>query len=215
MTISLYFAPQSSAFAPLVALEEAGADFAAIRVSLTTGEQRAPAYRAVNPRGRVPALVADGVMIPEVIAILGWIADRHPDAGLLPVGATARAQAFALMSWIASTVHVALAQVRRPERYADDAEVQRALAAPGRVAFACALAELEARSATTASPFLIGDRFGVVDAYALVVRRWADGLELDRAGFPSFAARTDALFDRPSVLRAIMHETRSPAAVAA
>ena len=215
MSISLYFAPNSSAFAPLVALEEAGADFQPVFVRLAAGEQHTPAYRAINPRGRVPTLVVDGTPIYEVIAILGWIADRYPDAGLLPTEPTERAEAFSLMSWIASTVHIALAQVRRPERYTDDPAIRLALEAPGRIAFADALAEFEARSAATASPFLIGDRFGAVDAYALVVRRWADGLGIDRATFPSFADRTDALFARASVRRALDHETLIPAAAAA
>lgn len=215
MSISLYFAPNSSAFAPLVALEEAGADFEAIRIDLAAGEQHSPAYRAINPRGRVPTLVVDGTPIYEVIAILGWIADSYPHAGLLPTDAIERAQALAVMGWFASTVHVALAQVRRPERYADDPAIRHALEAPGRAAFAAALAELEARSLATPSPFLIGDRFGAVDGYALVVRRWADGLAIDRSQFPSFAERTDALFARPAVRRAIDRETFLPAAAAA
>lgn len=215
MTITLYFAPNSSAFAPLVALEEAGADFNAVRIDLAAGEQHTPAYRAINPRRRVPTLLVDGTPITEVIAILSWIADSYPRAGLLPDDPVGRAQAFALMGWIASTVHVALAQVRRPERYADDPAVRRALEAPGRAAFAAALAELEARSTATSSPFLIGNRFGAVDAYALVVRRWADGLGIDRGTFPSFVARTDALFARPAVRRAIARETLPAAAAAA
>jgi len=215
MTVSLYFAANTSAFAPLVALEEAGADYRPVPISLATGEQHSPAYRAINPRGRVPTLVVDGTAVHEVVAILGWIADSYPAACLLPADPTGRAQAVSLMSWFASTIHVALAQVRRPERYADDPEIRRALESPGRTAFAKALAELEARSAATPSPFLIGGRFGVVDAYALVVRRWADGLGLDRTDFARFADRTDALFDRPSVRRALDRETRIPAAAAA
>lgn len=214
MSITLYFAPNSSAFAPLVALEKAGADYRAVPVSLADGEQHTPAYRAINPRGRVPTLVVDGTPIAEVIAILGWIADRHPEAGLLPDAPTPRAQAWSLMSWFASTFHVALAQVRRPERYADDVEVRRALEAPGRVAFFAALAELEARYAASDSPYLVGDRFGLVDAYALVVRRWADGLGASRHAFPNFIERSDALFERPAVRRAIATE-RMPAAVRA
>uniref|UniRef100_UPI0035C96F5F glutathione S-transferase family protein n=1 Tax=uncultured Sphingomonas sp. TaxID=158754 RepID=UPI0035C96F5F len=215
MSLTLYFAPNSSAFAPLVALEEAGADFDAVRIDLAAGEQHGPAYRAINPRGRVPTLLVDGTPIYEVIAILSWIAERYPHAGLLPHDPVERAQALALMGWIASTVHIALAQVRRPERYADDPAIRRALETPGRAAFAAALAELEARSAATASPFLIGDRFGAVDAYALVVRRWADGLGIERSTFPSFVARTDALFARPAVRRAIARETLPAAAAAA
>jgi glutathione S-transferase len=212
MSILLYFAPNSSAFAPLVALEEAGADYSPVPVSLARGEQHSPAYRAINPRGRVPTLVVDGTPIHEVIAILGWIADRYPDASLLPTDPIERAQALSLMSWIASTIHVALAQVRRPERFVDDPELRRALEAPGRATFATALAELEARSTATPLPFLVGDRFGAVDAYALVVRRWADGLAIDRATFASFADRTDALFARAAVRRALDRETLVPIA---
>lgn len=211
MSITLYFAPNSSAFAPLVALEEAGADFDAELVSLAEGEQHLPRYRAINPRGRVPTLIVDGTALVEVIAILGWIADRYPDAGLLPIDPVARAQAFGWMGWIASTVHVALAQVRRPERHADDPALRRALEAPGRTRFAAALAELESFSASTPSAFLSGDRFGILDAYALVVRRWADGLQLPRETFAHFTDRTDTLFARPAVRRAVDRENRIPA----
>ncbi len=213
-SISLYFAPNSSAFAPLVLLEEADAEYRAVSISLATGEQHGPAYRAINPQGRVPTLVVDGTPIPEVVAIVTWIAHRYPGAEILPADPVDRARAYALMSWIASTVHVALAQIRRPERYADDPSIRAALEAPGRAAFAAALADLEARSNATSSPYLIGDRFGAVDAYALIVRRWADGLGLDRTGFPSFADRTDALFERASVRRARNRETLTLSAAA-
>jgi glutathione S-transferase len=117
------------------------------------------------------------------------------------------------MSWIASTVHVAFAQITRPERYADDPEVGKALAAPGRNRFVRSLGALDAL-ASAPDAWLVGETFTAVDAYSLVVRRWAERIEVDLAAYPAWAKKSDKALARPAVARVLARET-ALAAVAA
>jgi glutathione S-transferase len=109
--LTLYFSPGSSSMAPHIALHEIGAPFESRPISLAKKENREPAFLAVNPEGKVPALVVDGRLLTEVAGILFYLAKRYPEANLLPVGdIEAEAQAVSWMSFIAATVHPARAR---------------------------------------------------------------------------------------------------------
>jgi glutathione S-transferase len=77
MDLKLYYTPGACSLAAHIALQEAGASFEPIRIDLAAGQQRSAEYLVVNPRGRVPTLVVDGVAIDETIAILIHIRSRH------------------------------------------------------------------------------------------------------------------------------------------
>jgi glutathione S-transferase len=97
--------------APHIALHEIGVPFERRPVSLGKKEQRTAAYLAINPEGKVPTLLIDGRALTEVAAILFYLARRHPEAGLLPVGdLEAEAQVVSWMSFIAATLHPARAR---------------------------------------------------------------------------------------------------------
>ena len=103
-----YFAPGSSSMATHIALHEVGAEFEPRLLSFNGKEQQRPDYLAVNPEGKVPALVIDGRVLTEVAATLYYLAKTYPQAGLWPHGGIeAEAQAISWMSFIASTVHPA------------------------------------------------------------------------------------------------------------
>ncbi len=82
--LTLYYAPGSSSFAAHIALTEVGASFESHRLSIPEKETRTPDYLAINPAGKVPALLVDGRVLTEVAAILFYLAKRYPEAGLLP-----------------------------------------------------------------------------------------------------------------------------------
>ena len=109
--LTLYFAPGTSSMAPHIALHEIGVPFEARPLSFATNEQREPPYRAINPEGKVPALLIDGRPLTEVAAILFYLAKRFPEAALLPKDdIEAEAQVISWMSFIAATVHPARRQ---------------------------------------------------------------------------------------------------------
>ncbi|PZR34875.1 glutathione S-transferase family protein [Caulobacter segnis] len=206
MTLQLYFAPGSSSLAPLVALEELDIPYVGHRLDLAAGDQRKPDYLKVNPRGRVPTLVVDGQPVTEVLAILTYLAHRYPHSELLPLADPLKlAKAYEVMSWFASTVHVAFAQIARPERYADDDATKAALATPGEARFARTLTDIE-HLARGPGPWLLGDAFTAVDAYALVIWRWAERRSIDTALYPAWSAKAARAFARPSVVRALRKE---------
>src|SRR5947209_2730325 len=93
----LYYAPGTCALASHIALEEAGADYSAVRLDFKANQQQSPEYLKVNPKGRVPALVTDKGVLTETPAILAYIAQTFPNAKLAPTDdafAFAQAQAF-------------------------------------------------------------------------------------------------------------------------
>jgi glutathione S-transferase len=108
--LEFYFAPGTSSMAPHIALHEVGAPFEARPLSFATNEQREAPYRAINPEGKVPALVIDGRPLTEVAAILFYLARQFPELALLPKDIEAEAQVISWMSFIAATVHPARRQ---------------------------------------------------------------------------------------------------------
>ena len=105
--LTLYFAPHTCALASHIALEDAGAAYELRRVDFKATEQQSPAYLAVNPKARVPALATPRGILTETPAMLAFIAQSFPDARLAPLDdpfAFAEIQAF--NSYLCSTVHV-------------------------------------------------------------------------------------------------------------
>ena len=80
----LYYAPGTCALATHIALEEAGAPYEAVLVDFRSQSQRSPEYLAVNPKGRVPALVTEMGTLTETPALLCFVAQCFPEAGLAP-----------------------------------------------------------------------------------------------------------------------------------
>ena len=89
----LYYAPGTCALASHIALEEAGASYTAERLDFKNSQQTSPQYLAINPKGRVPALVTERGTLTETPAILAYIAQGFPQARLMPDDAFAFAQA--------------------------------------------------------------------------------------------------------------------------
>lgn len=83
-TITLYHAPQTRSSGTLLLLEELGAPYKLHLLNMKAGEQRQPAFLAVNPMGKVPAITHNGALITEQVAISLYLADLFPQAGLTP-----------------------------------------------------------------------------------------------------------------------------------
>src|SRR3569833_2172166 len=79
-----YHSPNTRSGGTRILLEELGADHEMVVLNMKAGEQRKPEYMAVNPLGKVPAIVHDGVLITEQGAIFIYLADLFAEAGLAP-----------------------------------------------------------------------------------------------------------------------------------
>jgi glutathione S-transferase len=200
--LKLFYSPQSCALASHIALEEAGADYQAVRVDFANQEQRGPEYLKINPKGRVPALVTDRGVLTETPAILLYIAQTHPAAGLAPIDDAfelGRIQAF--NSYLCATVHVAHAHRIRGYRWADDPGTFADMArkAPQNVRDCFALIEAE----MFAGPWVMGEAFSISDPYLYTVATWLEGDGVDPAQFPRILDHRNRMSQRPGVARVL------------
>jgi glutathione S-transferase len=83
-TVIFYHAPNSRSAATRALLEELDAPFELRAIDITKDRQREPAYLAVNPMGKVPAILHRGELVTETVAIFIHLADAFPAAGLSP-----------------------------------------------------------------------------------------------------------------------------------
>lgn len=142
--LRLFYAPGACSLAPHIVLEETGLLFIPVRVDTKSGEHRQPDYRRINPKARVPAIAIDDWVLTENPAILQFIARSYPDAGLWPDHPRDQARAAEWLAWIASTVHVAYAHVRRAERYATSEAALQDVQETGRAASLALWQDVEA-----------------------------------------------------------------------
>ncbi len=195
---TLYYSPGSCALASHIALEDSGIDYEAIRINFGADEQRQPDYLAINPKGRVPALVTARGVLSETPAILLFIAQSAPQAGLAPLDDIfnlARCQAF--NSYLCSTVHVAHAHGGRGHRWADDPETIAGMKrkVPQSVGDAFGLIEQEMFE----GPWVMGETYSLCDPYLYTVARWLDGDRVDTTKLPKIMAHMARMEARPAV----------------
>jgi glutathione S-transferase len=120
---TLYYAPHTCSLASHIALEDAGASYSLKRIDFSKTEQQSPTYLTINPKARVPAMVAPRGILTETPAILAFIAQSFPEARLAPLDdpfAFAELQAF--NNYLCATLHVAHAHRMRGYRWVDDPE---------------------------------------------------------------------------------------------
>lgn len=203
--LKLFYAAHTCALASHIALEEAGAEYETARVDFRSDEQRKLEYLAVNPKGRVPALVTDDGILTETPAILAFVAQSFPGSRLAPLGnpfAFARVQAF--NSYLCSTVHVAHAHRMRGHRWVDDpaaiAEMQRKV--PQTVGECFDLIERE----MFIGPWVMGKAYTICDPYLFTLAQWLEADGVDIARLPKVRDHRQRVSERPAVKKAIVAE---------
>ena len=206
MSMKLYFAPGACSFVPHALLEMAGAEFEPVLVKLHKGEQNEEAFRSVNPRGQVPVLVDGGETITQIAAIVTYLDAKFPDQHYLPRDALARTRVLETLAWMNNTVHPTFTHVFMPFKFAGTPEAQAELKSFNAKVYAGLLGEIEAMAKKAGAGFLAGDRFGPLDAYALVLLRWGGFAQIDPTSYPALWAHVQKIAQLPGVARAIERE---------
>jgi len=203
--IKLFYAVNTCSLASHIALEEAGAAYTTVRLSFANNEQRGPEYLAINPKGRVPAMVTDRGILTETPAMLAYIAQSFPQARLAPLDdpfAFAQVQAF--NSYLCSTVHVAHAHRMRGQRWADDpsaiAAMQRKV--PQSVGACFELIE----RGMLKGPWVMGEAYTICDPYLFTLSGWLEGDGVDLTKLPQVMDHHRRMSERPAVRRAVAAE---------
>jgi len=205
MSLKLFFAPGACSFVPHAMLELSDADFEPSMVKLHKNEQRSPEYLAVNPRGQVPVLVDDGEVITQIVAIVLHLDAKFPQTGILPASSLARTRALQTLVWMNNTVHPTFTHVFMPEKYSDDEAVKAGVRAFAKRSYRDLLDEIETLAAK-ATPWIMGERPGALDAYALTLLRWGGYAGIDPTSLPATWALVQRFAALPAVARAIERE---------
>lgn len=207
--LKLYYGPGACSFVPHAALEvikaATGTDFESQAVLLHKSEQKSPEYLALNPLGLVPVLVVDGKPLTQIVAICDYLDRRYPQAGLLPTDPWQRAEALSLFAWMNNSVHPTFSHIFKPQMYAENADTQAEVKRLALPRFREQLERIEGLAAK-AAPFLLGEKFSFVDAYAMTFLRWGGYVGIDPATLPTYKAYAERVAAVPTVAAAIARE---------
>ncbi|MES0862297.1 glutathione S-transferase family protein [Ruegeria sp. SCPT10] len=195
--MQLYYAPRTISVAIAIALEEAGLDYEAIKLDFAGGEQTKPAYKQINPKGRVPALAVDGGILTETGALLEFIAAKAPEAGLVPADPVMAARMREVMFYLASTMHVNHAHKQRGHRWADKESSWKDMTAKVAETMTASCDYISANGLR--GPFVLGEVVSLADAYLYVVCSWLEGDGVDVSAFTKIVAFREAMEARASV----------------
>ncbi len=200
--MKLYSKPGACSTADHIALQWTGQPFEVELLDKDT--LKAPAFLAINPAGSVPAVVDGDFTLTQNAAIMGYIADTYPQAGLAGDGsARQRAEATRWLSFVNSDLHPAFSPLFSPSKFIGDASQHAAIRAAAharlRGLFERANAQLEGRQ------WLAGFR-SFADPYFYITLRWAAGAKVDLGGLDNLTAYRQRLEADPGVQAALQAE---------
>ena len=184
----LHYMAGSCALSCHIALEWAGADYEAARLS--HDELRSDAFLAINPKAKVPALeLEDGAVVTEALAILFYIAHAHKEAdGLLPPPGVPRARMLEALSELTGEFHPAFAPLHVPARYTDDEAEHDAVKAAARTRIR---SHYDRWNERLAGRDWVLDTRSAVDPYLYVMCRWNGMIDAAIGDWPALARFTE------------------------
>lgn len=198
--MKLYFSPGACSLSPHIVLREAGLNVELVRVSTKTHQLADGSdFYAINSKGYVPVLEwDDGERLTEGPAIVQWIADQVPAAGLAPAAGTReRARLQEWLNFITSELHKGFSPLFNPAM----PEEGKALA---RAQLSKRLAWVDGELA--GKEYLLGSTFTVADAYLFTVAGWGKYVGVDIAPLATLSAYMGRVAARPAVQEALKAE---------
>lgn len=209
MTLKLYYAPGACSFVPHAMLEVAGATFEPRPIRLHKNEQDSAEFRAINPRGQVPVLIDDDLVVTEIVAIADRLDALFPEAGLIARDPVARMRFFETLAWMNNTVHPIFTRIFKPFKFSDDEAAQQAIKTFALMQYRERLSELQALVGKTQADgfdWLNGARCGALDAYALTLLRWGTIVGINPEDTPTLWAHVRRTAQVPALARAMARE---------
>lgn len=205
---TLYYAKGSCSLVIHCLLEELGVPFEARKIDLEGGEHKRDAYRAINPKGKVPALMTPDGVLTECVAIIEYVCDRHGYGALLaPPGTWQRAKTLERIATLATEIHPLFNRFFHDDDFSDDAGVRAAVKSRG----AQKLVEhFRAEDAKLVRPYWSGDEPTVADHYFMVTARWGRWLDPPATRMPNIEKFMNRMGERPAVMRAMAREGVTP-----
>ncbi|MGH8848677.1 MAG: glutathione S-transferase family protein [Polaromonas sp.] len=207
--IQLHYYPSTAAMAPHVLLEEIGVPFELVLVDRTQDVHKTQQYLKLNPNGLIPVLTEGDLVLYESAAICLYLCDSHPEAGLAPaLGTPERAHFYKWLIWLTNTLQATLIIYFYPERWmnasnpAGAAQLRTHAEARVRVL----LDQLDRELARHGGPWLLGDTYTALDAYAMMLCRWTRNFGKPARTRPQLGPYLQRVLARPAVVKAFAAE---------
>ena len=175
-------------------LQELGVDFEPVTVNLPAGEHRRPEFLAINPAGKIPALVDGDLVLNESVAIVLYLADKYPDKHLMPTDLAARADAYRWLLFAATELEQPLWRITRHTRLYPESDRLPGDVTIARREFAEMAAVLDAHMRER--DFVVGKHATVVDFVTAYTLDWAGEVNL-LDEFPKLRTYMQRMYARP------------------
>ncbi|SDS78191.1 glutathione S-transferase [Pseudomonas asplenii] len=199
--MKLYYAPETCSLSPHIVLRELDLPFEGVRVDNRSKiTEHGDDFRSINPKGYVAALQLDnGEVLTEGAAILQFLADLKPSAGLAPAnGSWQRVRLQEWLNFLGSEVHATMGPLF-------NAAIPEEVKAIFRTRLFQRFALLE--STLARQDYLLEGGFSVADVYLFTVMRWNRFFAIDLAPWPALVRFMARIGARPSVIRALEAES--------
>ncbi len=207
---TLYWDKGSANMVCHAALIEMGVPFELVRIDADRGQQKSPEYRKLNPNARVPTLVEDGRVMYESAAILLYLCEKHPQAGLMPaVGSPLRAPFLQWLFYLTNTVQEALMNWWHADNYLDGERERADLKAGAEQRLARMWALLDSQIATGGGPCLLGKDCTAVDLFLTMVAHWSRKMAKPARSYPHIGRLMALVEARPSWRKMMADEGNS------
>jgi glutathione S-transferase len=198
--MKLYYSPGACSLSPHIVLKELGIPHEIEKADLKEKKTASGGdLFAVNPKGQVPALqLDDGAVLTEGPAIVQYLADKKPEAGLAPAnGSMARYRLQEALNHLTADVHKNFSPLFNP---ATPAEYRETATKKLQKEFALLDKTLAKQ------PYLTGDKFTVADAYLFTLTNWAQPAKVDLSPYANVLAYRKRVGERPAVQAAMKAE---------
>jgi glutathione S-transferase len=211
--ITLHYHPGNASFAPHVLLHEIGVPFELRLVDRANAAHKSPEYLRLNPNGLIPVLQDGDLVLYETAAICLHLADTHPAADLMPaVGTAERAMAYKWLVWLSATVQATLIHYFYGDRLVDPGNTEAAaqIKAHCQARVIGHLQQIDAHLAAHGGPWMLGERYSLLDPYTWMLCRWTRGFsEQPAREHPHIGAYLARSLARPAMQRTLETEQLS------
>jgi glutathione S-transferase len=192
--VTLFYAPRTRAAGALALMEELDVPYNLEVLNFPASEQRSPKYLAVNPMGKVPAVVHNGALVTEQPAIYLYVADLYPERGLAPkIGDPLRGPFVRWLVYYGSSFEPAV--------------VDRSQKHPPAPPSTCPYGDFDTMLKTlndqlATGPWMLGDKFTAADVLWGVALRWTTQFKLVPET-PEIKSYIERVYARPAIQRAV------------
>jgi glutathione S-transferase len=204
--MKLYYSPSACSMSCHLALEIAGLSFELIYAGRDADPKAREDFLKVNPLGAVPALMIDNKkVLTQNIAILEYIADNNPEAGLsAPAGTLERAEITMWLSLIASDLHKSYLPFFVLNKISSNEETQADVKKWSTANIEKYLTVIDKH--LQGKDYLVGDHITIADCYLFTVYQWSKFINLDTTRFQALNQYTAKMEKHPAVIAALKRE---------